>query len=106
MFWCPATKKRCDQPCQGSNCLRLTPRVLRAVNSRECPKCGFSADGTRVKARMVYVCGGCGARFWAPAVVIEVAADVVDERARPFKPPDRHHLARKAKAHWKKRRGG
>jgi hypothetical protein len=85
-FWCPATKKDCDQPCRGSVCLRLTPRVLKPLRWRPCPKCGFEAvEGRQVKARIAYECEGCGARFWAPAVVIEVAADVLTEKTRPLR---------------------
>ena len=84
-MWCPATKKACNQPCVGSNCLRLNPRVVKAWSYRECPKCGWDAPGKRVGARMAYECGNCGAKFWAPAVVIEVAADVVTEKTRPLR---------------------
>lgn len=82
---CPATKRACDQPCRGSECLRLRPRILPPLRFRPCPKCGEECEGRRVKARIAYECEGCGARFWAPAVVIEVAADVVAERTRPLR---------------------
>jgi len=83
--WCPATKSACTQPCRGSNCLRLNPRVLPPMRFRPCPKCGCEAEGSRVKARIAYECDACGARFWAPAVVIEVAADVVADKSRPLR---------------------
>lgn len=89
MMWCPATRRECDQPCVGSNCLRLNPRVVKATSYRECPRCSWDAPGKRVGARMSYVCDNCAAKFWAPAVVIEVAADVVSERTRPLRKRDR-----------------
>lgn len=83
--WCPATKKRCDQPCVGSNCLRLNPRVVKQPLRRPCPRCGFEARGRPKSNRVAYICPGCGSRFWAPKVVVEVAADVVSERVRPLR---------------------
>jgi len=60
-------------------------KVIRAPKRRECPKCGFFAEGRRVGARMAYACAGCGARFWAPAVVVEVTGRVVAESVRPLR---------------------
>lgn len=60
-------------------------KVLKAQQSRECPRCGDDAEGRRVGARMAYVCPGCGARFWAPAVVVEVSGRTISERVRPLR---------------------
>lgn len=60
-------------------------KVLKAQVVRECPKCGKDAQGRRVGARMAYECRwGCGAKFWAPAVVVEVSGRVVSESVRPL----------------------
>jgi hypothetical protein len=60
-------------------------KVLRAQRTRPCPKCSAEAPGRRVNARMAYACLFCGARFWAPAVVIEVSGRTVSEKVRPLR---------------------
>ncbi len=62
-------------------------KVLKAHSYRECPKCGWDAPGKRVGARMAYACDNCGAKFWAPAVVVEVSGRVVSESVRPLRRP-------------------
>lgn len=60
-------------------------KVIRAPKSRECPRCQFFADGRRVGARMAYTCLGCGSKFWAPAVMVEVSGRTVSEKVRPLR---------------------
>jgi ribosomal protein L37AE/L43A len=60
-------------------------KVLRAKRCHPCPRCGDEAEGRRVKARMAYECAGCGAKFWAPAVVVEVSGRTISERVRPLR---------------------
>lgn len=61
-------------------------KVVKAPRLRECPKCGNEAAGRVVGARMAYVCRwGCGAKFWAPAVMIEVSGRTISEKVRPLR---------------------
>ncbi len=60
-------------------------KIVKAPKRRECPRCGSEAAGRLVGARMAYGCRGCGAKFWAPAVMVEVTARVVSEKVRPLR---------------------